>query len=152
MFPWGRMFDGWVTDPDYPTLFRVDRPIAVYAAEALPSSHRRPFGELPLWVRAFGLRLEVHMPARQVAWLRRSDGGWLAVVLMQAASSNQRSRITIPLWLDPRLIATDLSVIEPYEGAACQEPNPDHRYPNRRSGVSSLGSSQGFPRRNHNHD
>ena len=55
------------------------------------------------------------MPARQVAWIRRSDGGWLAVVLMPAASGNQQSRVTIPLWLDPRLITTDLTVIDTHE-------------------------------------
>lgn len=115
MFPWGQMFDGWVSDPDYPTLFRADRPVTVYASEALPSTLRRNADELPLWVKSFGLRLEAHMLARQVAWLRRSDGGWLAAVILPAASSNGRSRITIPLWLDPQLITTDLSVIEPYE-------------------------------------
>lgn len=116
------MFERWVSDPAYPTLFRTDRPVAVYAAEALPGTEHVRAAELPLWVRSFGLRVEAHMLARQVAWIRRSDGGWLAAVLMPAASSNGKSRLTVPLLLDPRLITTDLSVVEPYE-----ETEPDDR-------------------------
>lgn len=104
-----------MSDPDHPTLFRVDRPVAVYASAALPTSGYQHADRLPLWVKAFGLRIEAHMPARQIAWIRRSDGGWLAIVLMPAASSNHQSNVTIPLWLDPQLITTDLSVIDPWE-------------------------------------
>lgn len=53
---------------------------------------------------------------------KRSDGGWLAAVLMPAASSNGKSRLTVPLLLDPQLITTDLSVVKPYE-----ETEPDNR-------------------------
>jgi hypothetical protein len=109
------MFERWVSDPAHPTLFRVDRQVAVYASAALPSTANVRADTLPLWVKSLGLRVEAHMHARQVAWVRRSDGGWLAAVLMPAASSNGKSRVTIPLWLDPRLITTDLSVVEPYE-------------------------------------
>jgi hypothetical protein len=51
------------------------------------------------------------MPARQVAWIRRSsDGGWLAVVLMPAGSANGQSRVTMQLWLESDMITTDLTV------------------------------------------
>lgn len=109
------MFDSWVSDPDWPTLVKQDRPVAVYADQALPSSANTPADELPLWVKAGGLRVEAHMLARQVAWIRRASGGWIAVVLMPAASSNNRLRLTLPLCLDPSLLTTDLSIVEPYE-------------------------------------
>lgn len=32
------MFDQWESDPEYPTLFRVDRDVTVSTAEALPST------------------------------------------------------------------------------------------------------------------
>ncbi|MEB3023010.1 MULTISPECIES: hypothetical protein [Mycolicibacter] len=109
------MFERWVSDRSHPTLFPVDRSVAVYASEALPCSLRRRANDLPLWVKSFGLRIEAHMPGRQVAWLRRSDGGWIAVVLVEALSANRQSRVTMPLWLDPQLLTTDLSVIQQYE-------------------------------------
>lgn len=47
------------------------------------------------------------MRGRQTAWLRRADGGWLAVVTVQAASGNNKSRITMQLRLLPEDIAPD---------------------------------------------
>ena len=49
------------------------------------------------------------MTARQVAWVRRSDGGFLAVVLLDAASANGHSAVTMQLWLGPDSFTTDLS-------------------------------------------
>ena len=46
------------------------------------------------------------MPPRQVAWIRRANGDWLAVVLMPAGSANGQSSIMMQLWLEPHLIAT----------------------------------------------
>jgi hypothetical protein len=73
-----RVFDKWESDPEYPTLFPVDREVMVSTAEALPSSGRKLAGQPPVWVRAFGLQIEPRMTGRQVAWVRRSNGGWLA--------------------------------------------------------------------------
>lgn len=101
------MFDEWVSDPEYPTLFRVDREVVVSTAEALPSSGRKLAGQPPIWVRSFGLQIEPLMQGRQIAWVRRSNGGWLAVVIVPAASGNGRSRLSIPLWLDPSLVSTE---------------------------------------------
>lgn len=120
------MFDIWMGDPSYPTLVPVDREVAVYASEALPCSVATPADQLPLWVKAGGLRIEAHMVARQVAWVKRASGGWLAVVLMPAASSNGRLRLTLPLCLDPSLITTDLSIVAAYE-------RPDQGYGSARS-------------------
>ena len=71
------MFEGWQNDPDYPTLFRVDREVVVDVSRAFPGITGRRQDELSLWVKACALRLESSMRARQVAWIRRaSDGGW----------------------------------------------------------------------------
>lgn len=110
-----RVFEATSCDPAHPTLFRVDRQVAVYAHDAIPSTGRRPADRLPLWVKAFGLRIEAHMQGRQIAWVRRADGGFLAIVLVPAASSNGQLRVTLPMCLDPSQISTDLTVIQPYE-------------------------------------
>jgi|SRR5580693_2088966 hypothetical protein len=104
------MFDDWLNDPDYPTLYRVDRDVVVDVSGAFPGISSRRQDELPLWVKACALRLEPSMRARQVAWIRRaSDGGWMAVVLMPATSANGKSRVTMQLWLEPDVISTDLT-------------------------------------------
>nr|WP_238391491.1 MULTISPECIES: hypothetical protein [unclassified Mycolicibacterium] len=63
--------------------------------------------QLPMWVKAGGLYLDPWMPGRQTAWLRRSDGGWLAVVTVEASSGNSLSHLTMQLWLLPEDITTD---------------------------------------------
>jgi hypothetical protein len=97
------------------TLFRTDRDVAVYAHDALPSSGRRPANQVPLWVKAAGVRIEAHMLARQIAWVRRSDGGWMALVLVPATSSNRRLQIALPMCVDSSQISTDLTLIDPHE-------------------------------------
>jgi hypothetical protein len=48
--------------------------------------------------------------ARPIAWIRRaSDGGWLAIVLTPAGSANEKSSVTMQLWLEPDMITTDLT-------------------------------------------
>lgn len=49
--------------------------------------------------------LEPVMPARQVAWLRRADGAWLACTEMPVRSANLRSELTMTLWLPPHALA-----------------------------------------------
>jgi hypothetical protein len=68
---------------------------------------------LPLWVKSCGLLLEPVMLARQVAWIRRSDGGWLAVVEMAANSANGRSRVVMQLRLPPEALTADFSTTSP---------------------------------------
>lgn len=100
------MFEEWQADLlGYRTLIPVDRPVMVNTTRALPPSGTRR-DQLPMWVKAGGLHLEPWMPGRQTAWLRRADGGWLAVVTLQAASGNNKSRVAMQLWLLPDDIAT----------------------------------------------
>jgi hypothetical protein len=98
------MFDGWTVSDEYPTLFLLSRPVWVDTARVLPASGIRQ-DELPLWVRASGVRIEPRIRGRQTAWLRRSDGGWLAVVEVSAASANGQSQISTTLWLTPEMIS-----------------------------------------------
>jgi hypothetical protein len=103
------MFEGWERFAEYPTLYRVERDVIVDVARLFPASGIRR-DELPLWVKSCGLRLEPSMPARQLAWIRRADGGWLAIVVMPASSANGRSTLTIQLWLSPDGLTTDLTI------------------------------------------
>jgi hypothetical protein len=100
------MFDEWRLSDEYPTLFLLSRPVWVDTARVLPASGIRQ-DELPLWVRASGLRLEPRMAGTQRAWVRRSDGGWISVVDVAAASGNGQSRVDMTLWLPPEVITVD---------------------------------------------
>jgi hypothetical protein len=105
------MFDQWRQTPDYPTLYRVNREVLVDTTRAFPSVTGIRQDQLPMWVKACALRVErPWMPGRQIAWMRRSDGGWCAVVLIRAGSANNQSAVTMQLWLDPEAITTDLTI------------------------------------------
>jgi hypothetical protein len=99
------MFDHWFNDAEYPTLYEVARDVVVDTSRLFPRSAVRR-DELPMWVKSFGLQFEPCMPARQAAWIRRADGGWLALVAMPARSGNGRSTITMPFWLPPEGLTT----------------------------------------------
>lgn len=106
------MARNWPASPECPpVVFSVDRAVLVDMARAFPGlgSTARRQDTLPLWVRAFGVRLEPWMPARQTAWVRRSDGGWLAVVECTATSPNGQTAVTMQLRLEPEVITTDLT-------------------------------------------
>lgn len=103
------MFELWEQVGDYRTLFRVDRNVRLDIGQIFPCTGVRK-DALPLWVRACGLALEPVMPARQVAWIRRADGGWLAAVQVPASSANGRSRLRMNLWVPAGAI--DLGVTE----------------------------------------
>jgi hypothetical protein len=47
------------------------------------------------------------MSGTQRAWVRRSDGGWISVVDVAAASGNGQSRLNMTLWLPPDVINVD---------------------------------------------
>ncbi len=102
------MFESWEDSAEFPTLFRVDREVRVDVARVFPAGGIRK-DELPLWVKACGLLLEPAMSARQIAWVRRSDGGWLAAVEMPASSANGRSRLAMQLWLPPEALTAEFS-------------------------------------------
>ncbi|MGJ6127474.1 hypothetical protein QN239_33375 [Mycolicibacterium sp. Y3] len=103
------MADNW-PETEHPVVFHLDRPVMVDMTRVFPGlgSLARRQDELPLWVRSFGLRLDAWMPARQTAWVRRSDGGWLAVLQCTATSTNGHTKLTMSLWLEPEAITTDL--------------------------------------------
>ena len=101
------MFGGWESSAEYPTLYPLNRRVWVDTARVLPASGIRQ-DQVPLWLRAGGLRIEPRMLGRQIAWLRRCDGGWLAVVEVSAGSSNSRSQISMTLWLSPEAITPAL--------------------------------------------
>ncbi|WP_246241439.1 hypothetical protein [Mycolicibacterium madagascariense] len=63
--------------------------------------------EVPLFVRSEGLLVEPRMPGHLIAWLRRSDGSWIAVVEVELFSANRRSRTTATLWLPAGDVSPD---------------------------------------------
>jgi hypothetical protein len=92
------VFDSWIDSTDYRTLFLLDRQVRVDTARLFPPTGIRK-DDLPLWVKSAGLLVAPSMPARQIAWLRKSDGGWVAAVAMPVRSANGHSRLTMQLWL-----------------------------------------------------
>lgn len=48
------------------------------------------------------------MAGRQLAWIRRADGNWIAIVTVSACSGSGLSEISMPLWLPP----DELTVME----------------------------------------
>ncbi|OHU71411.1 hypothetical protein BKG86_17315 [Mycobacteroides chelonae] len=97
------MFDEWVDPPDITTLVRVERPVIVDMSRAYPRLNI-PNAPPSLGVRAYGLKFMPSMHGQQVAWFRRADGGWMAVVLVPIESSNGRSVLTMQLWVTPDAI------------------------------------------------
>ena len=98
-------FSDWPEDASYRTRFSIDRQVWVDMLRVFPGlgSCTRRQDELALWIKSGGLRL---VPGRQVAWLRRADGGWLALVLLPAASTNEAAHVTLQLWVEPDAITT----------------------------------------------
>jgi hypothetical protein len=82
--------------------------VRVDVARVFPASGIRK-DELHLWVKAGGLLLEPAVSARQIAWIRRSDRGWLAAVEMPAGSANGRSQLAMQLWLPPEALTSEPS-------------------------------------------
>ena len=101
-------FSGWPETDEYRTRFSIDRQVWVNMMRVFPGlgSGARRQDELALWIKSGGLFLEPWMPGRQVAWLRRADGGWLALVLVAATSANATAHVTLQLWVEPDAITT----------------------------------------------
>lgn len=96
------MFETWENIDGYTTLFPCDRPVMVNTGWLPASGTRRD--KLAMWIKSSGLHLDYEMPGRQIAWVRRSDGSWIAVVELTAHSGNKRSSLTATLWLPPGAI------------------------------------------------
>lgn len=94
--------------PEVPTLRRLQPPadVLVDTSHVLPgpSGFTRADG-LPLRVRAGGIKLEGTMPAALHAWLRVSDGRWLAQVCVPARSANGRSGLELWLWVEASCVS-----------------------------------------------
>jgi hypothetical protein len=91
-------FGSWNSSPEYPTLFRVDRAVIVDTTRLFPTSGKRA-DCIPMWIKAFGMRLEPNMVGRQKAWLRRSEGSFLGLVELPVTSANGFSKLLMSLWL-----------------------------------------------------
>jgi len=96
------MFEAWENIDGYTTLFPCDRPVMVNTSWLPASGTRRD--KLAMWIKSSGLHLDYEMPGRQIAWVRRSDGSWIAVVELTARSGNKRSSLTATLWLPAEAI------------------------------------------------
>jgi hypothetical protein len=88
----------WKSSAEYPTLFRIDRDVVVDAARLFPPSGRRA-DCIPMWVKAFGVRLEPQMVGRQKAWVRRSEGSFLGLIDLPVTSANGFSHLVMSLWV-----------------------------------------------------
>lgn len=84
----------------------MDRSVLVSTARMFPPSGTRR-DRLAMWIKSGGIHFEPRMPGHQTAWLRRDDGGWLAVVTVQAASGNSKSHIALQLLLLPEDITVE---------------------------------------------
>ncbi|SHV73078.1 hypothetical protein [Mycobacteroides abscessus] len=104
------MFDNWVDPPGVEILRQVDRRVIVdthkvwsapYWGPRQPANTEgvRPMSFAPPEVREHGLVIAPMQEGRQVAWIRRAFGEWLALVFVNASSADGRSQLTMPLWL-----------------------------------------------------
>lgn len=81
-------------------LFTPPRPVEVLTDAVWPHTWRITRTPASLWVRANGVRVESVMPAEQLAWLRASDGTFLAVIQMRCTSANGHNHILLPLTVE----------------------------------------------------
>lgn len=103
------MFDDWVADSSFQgqrTLFLVSRDVQIDMWRVMPPTRFDTFrsDQVPMWLKSTGLQIEPIMRGRQVAWVRRATGGWLAVCEVPAGSSNGQSHLTMQLWLPPDVV------------------------------------------------
>lgn len=104
------MFDRWNDPPGVEMLRRVDRRVIVDTTKVWPvtywgppepgnSEGVRPMQFAPHDVQEHGLRIDTLQEGRQIAWIRRSFGEWLALVCISVGSADGKSALTMPLWL-----------------------------------------------------
>lgn len=96
-------FEAWCEQwPATPTLRRCvpPRPVIVEMNRALPlAKHAQRPDRLPLRVLAGGLRVEGTMHAELFAWVKLTDGQWLACVCVPARSGDGRTGLDLWLWV-----------------------------------------------------
>lgn len=101
------MFDDW-PDSFEPTARRVvDPPVAVTVdlGLAIPTAGSK-FGanELPMRVRAGGLRVSGQVPGTLFAWARTSSGDWLGLAEFTISTANERGRLPMKQWCSQRAL------------------------------------------------
>lgn len=93
------MFELWANS-DGGIYRAVDRPVVVLTHQVLlghTGSHQMTLS--PPFARQHGLIIESLHPGRQLAWVRLSTGGWLALVTIEARTADGLNTLTMDLWL-----------------------------------------------------
>lgn len=94
------MFESWVNAPGGEIYRPIDRPVLVLTHQVLAGdagSHQMSLS--PLFARRHGLVIESLHSGRQLAWVRLSTGGWLALVTIEARTADGLNSLTMDLWL-----------------------------------------------------
>ncbi|MEU9807020.1 hypothetical protein [Mycobacterium sp. NPDC050853] len=108
------MFDHWENPSEIEIYRPVDRPVVVHTHQVFlgdVGSHQMNLG--PPSAQKHGLVIESLHAGRQLAWVRRSTGEWLALVVVEVATADGLNNLTMQLWLQRhqfKLPHTDYSV------------------------------------------
>lgn len=95
------MFDSWVNPPGVEICRRVDRPVQMFGTGLWCRPGQSSLSLAPGDVRAHGLKIGAFHPGQQVAWVRLSSGGWLAVVRVELSTADGSNTVDTALWLQP---------------------------------------------------
>lgn len=89
--------------------FTPPRPVLVDMRAVLPGGLGAAGirSQLPLWVRAFGLRFEAIMAGRQLCWVIDTEGTWWAMVDLSVRSSNGSAELDATIWARAQHITVD---------------------------------------------
>lgn len=103
------MFDDWPDEFQPSMRRRVDPPTPVWVdlAAAIPTQ-QASFGrnQLPLRVKAGGLKLSDSVPGELHAWARADNGAWIALVAFEMLTGNQRGRVPTIQWCPASAVTT----------------------------------------------
>ncbi|SCX15316.1 MULTISPECIES: hypothetical protein [Mycobacteriaceae] len=94
------MFDTW-RNPR--TLILRDEPVEVLTNHVWPDA-LGAMSLAPADVRNHGLYVDAIARGRLLAWVRRSNGVWLAVVQIEGRSRDGQSSLTMTLWVLPNAV------------------------------------------------
>ncbi|TDZ82784.1 hypothetical protein DE4585_01576 [Mycobacteroides salmoniphilum] len=94
------MFDSWKGPPGVEIYRPIDRPVVVLTHQVLlGETGSRQMTLSPTPARRHGLVVESLHAGRQLAWVRRNTGGWLALVTIEARTADGLNSLTMDLWL-----------------------------------------------------
>jgi hypothetical protein len=94
------VFDAW-RDPRM--LVVRDEPVEVLTNNVWPDA-LGAMTQAPYEVRNRGLHVDSIAPGRLLAWVRRSNGVWLAAVQIEGRSRDGQSSLTMTLWVLPHAV------------------------------------------------